>query len=332
MEIVKAEILWTRKCRVGCEYCAMSTSQQANTFPVERWERGFDRLKELGCGFAAFYGAEPLQDFENLPRVVGYAESIGIHTTVITSGMAPDVLKKLDELHTAGAKSLSMSYDILPIGKGSEAKTRKAIEYLQYFRDKENIRDVAAIATLTRQNFRQLPESIENLTAKGIWTFFDFIHPDRGQLGSKCQNFPGIEKMLFTKDDIPELLSILGQVAVLKKKGYFCHTSYQFISLIDSDPDILLNFTWNCANEVDFPAWVTVDCDGRVYPCDDFQIYDGEEFYLDHLVDNWKEFKTYWKKKVKLGCSGCLWNTHLDAHFIKRGWLPFANYVHTDRR
>jgi hypothetical protein len=51
---------------------------------------------------------------------------------------------------------------------------------------------------------------------------------------------------------------------------------------------------------------------------------------LHELADRWDEFATYWKDVVDRGCPGCLWNTHIDAHFIKQGHVPFSDYVHIE--
>jgi hypothetical protein len=290
---------------------------------------GLDELKKLGCGFAAFYGAEPLEDFDWLPEVVGYAESIGIHTTVITSGVTDNFQSKIEILHEYGAKSLSMSYDIVP----DNVKTKKAIYGLLRFRDLGDIRDIAAITTLTKKNYALLADSIKRLSKMGIWSFFDFIHPDRGQPGSKCRNFDGIENLLFNQHDVTRLLYELNEILHLKKRDFLCHTSKQFIQKVtDNGCSHILNYDWNCAREPGFPAWVTVNCDGIVYPCDDFQpqlVYKYNPISIFDIYDRWEEFKKLWKPIVRDQCPGCCWNTHIDAHLIKNGDLPFSDYVHT---
>jgi len=56
MKLVKAEFLWSRKCALNCEYCAMPDDKE-NSLTVMEWIHGIDVLKELSCGFIAFYGA-----------------------------------------------------------------------------------------------------------------------------------------------------------------------------------------------------------------------------------------------------------------------------------
>lgn len=331
-EIVKAEILWSRRCNVGCQYCNMATGKR-NTLSLENWLKGIDNLKELDCGFIAFYGAEPLMEFEMLGEVVGYAESLGIHTTIITSGAVAMFHRQLEKLYEQGAKSISMSYDIEPFSPQSTVKTNKAILSLKHFQHyatiRDGCRDVAAITTLTRKNFRHLPKSIVTNSMQSIWTFFDFIHADRGQPGSKCRNFSGMDELMFQREDIKDLLDVLSQVEVLKDQGYMCHTSKAFLDIIrDKTKDGYLSYSWHCGDYRKlFPSWVTIDCDGLVYPCDDFQPQEITPC-IYNLAENWSCFKSFWLERVQ-ECPGCLWNTHIDAHLIKEGALPFSDYVHT---
>ena len=184
--IVKAEILWTRMCPLRCHYCSMVTGEQ-NTPDVYYWMRGLDTLKSLNCKFIAIYGAEPLSDFAKLPAFVHYANHLGIDMTVITSGCAVDTLEKLTELYTAGLRSLTTSYDIVDLDLSSKAKSSKALELLEFFRSLGPVDNVAVVVTLTKKNYKLLYNVMEEMTARKIWTFFDIIHPDRGQPGSKVR-------------------------------------------------------------------------------------------------------------------------------------------------
>jgi MoaA/NifB/PqqE/SkfB family radical SAM enzyme len=130
MNIVKAEILWSRTCPLSCSYCAMPDGRK-NSPTIEQWCEGFRQLKKLGCSFAAFYGAEPLHDFDKLPEVIQFAEDIGIHTTVITSGVSTDARSKLKTLYEHGLRSLTTSYDEVYLDSSSKVKTNFAVEICQ---------------------------------------------------------------------------------------------------------------------------------------------------------------------------------------------------------
>lgn len=333
MQIVKAEMLWTRQCPLRCEYCAMVDGRR-NSQPIEFWMRTARQIAKLGCGFAAFYGAEPLvDDLEKLGVTISAFELSGIKTTVITSGCVPDFKQKLDFLYKHNLRSLSMSYDIVPIGASSKAKSSKAIDALQEWLTRDNIRDAAAIATLTRTNFRALPESIEKLSKMGIWTFFDMIHKNRGQEGCKVRDNIQTEDLMFQPEDMLDLKQVLIEVSKMKTKGLLCHSSNQFLDLITRENfKHLRTYDWNCARHHSFPAWLTIDCDGRVYPCDDFQphgVGQNEIFWGDEIADNFEDFSSFMRDRTLRQCPGCLWNTHYDAHMIKEGQIPFCDYVHT---
>lgn len=146
--------------------------------------------------------------------------------------------------------------------------------------------------------------------------------------------------MLFTtKKEWNDLGVVLKQVLDMKRMGYLVHVSEIFINRIFDliadinrgtiKPEYVYN-TWHCTTREDlFPSWVTVDCDGRVYCCDDFQMRERHKFFLDTLAENFDNFSWNMKAQATRNCPGCLWNTHLDAHHIKDALVPFSDYVHT---
>ncbi len=331
--LVKCEVLWSRRCPLSCSYCAMPDGR-SNTPSLEEWKRGIDNLRTLGCGFAAFYGAEPLADFTKLPQVVGYAESIGIHTTVITSGVVPLFHEKLQQLIDCGARSLTMSYDVLSLDKSSKAKSTAAMSLcgLSWFREHcPSCRDIAVVVTLSRKNYKAVPEAIRHLSAMGIWAFFDIIHPNRGQVGSKCRNTEGTSELMFRVEDWAPLRAVLAEVLSMKTKGFLCHTSCEFVEVMNQHISDMgkLSYGWHCGRDDArvFPSWVTVDCDGKVGMCDDFRPVYAEPVFLWQLAGRWGSFVKQSRGLVQQ-CPGCLWNTHIDAHAIACGRLAFADYVH----
>ena len=331
--VVKAEILWSRICPLSCSYCAIADGKR-NTVPLTEWFRGIDQLKQLGCSFLAIYGAEPLADFDKLPEVIDFAESLGIYTTVITSGCVPDLNSKLYSLYSKGLRSITASFDINPSDSYSKRKTNQALNVIDYFRSLGPVRDSAIVVTLTKENYHLLPDVIQFMSDKDIWTFFDLIHPDRGQPGSKVKNTD--LDLLFKKEDFVPLLAVLQKVGEMKKKGYLCHSSYHFFetmklvgAYMQTIPDSpVAPYIWNCSDYECFPSWVTVDCQGDVHPCDDFYTTDASIIKVWEIADLWDKFCKIWKPIVKERCPGCLWNTHIDSHLIKRGLLPMMDYIH----
>jgi MoaA/NifB/PqqE/SkfB family radical SAM enzyme len=340
MQLVKAEILWSRVCKLSCPYCAMVTGTKPEK-DIELWKKGAQQLAQLDCGFAAIYGAEPLDDFNGLPEFVFDLTENRIESTLITNCCTPGLHGKLGILHRAGLRSLTVSYDGDEIlDKSSAAKTQRGLETLRWFRDSfVDLRDVAVVITINSKNYKQVPGIIEKMSAEGIWTLFDFIHPDRGQNGSKCKNTELTNELLFKPEDLDGVIEMLKEVGKLKEAGKLIHWSQELLDFIVSQPNVLIQYNWHCAYSKDFPSWITVDNTGEVSCCDDFKLleinspsWDSnlelKEFHIWDIADRFEEFKTYWQGRTIVECPGCIWNTHWTANAIKRGNLPFSDYIH----
>ncbi len=330
MEIVKAEILWSRQCKLKCSYCSMVTNDNSRK-DWGMWKRGIQHLKRLGCGFCAIYGAEPLEDYDLLPEFISELNSNDIESTLITACYDSRLKEKLNELHSAGLRSLTVSYDgEHDVDKSSNFKTNRGFETLQWFQQEyDDLRDVAVVVTIHKQNYKQIPEIVEKMNALGIWTLFDFIHPDRGQNGSKCKNTPDMENLLFTNDDYAQLKEILVTLQVMKISGYKIHWSSKLFNYLIKNP-AMIDFSWHCVTK-NFPSWITVDNTGEIYCCDDFQIPNRtKKFYIDTIADRWEEFSEYWALNTIRHCPGCSWNTHWVADAIKGGKETFESYIHTE--
>lgn len=329
-KITKAEVLWSRVCSLKCSYCAMATNQIANKDKI-LWEKGVQQLSELHCGFVAIYGAEPLADFVGLPEFIRNLTNAGIAMTLITSCIVPEVKEKLDILYRFGLRSLSVSYDgEVDYNKHVSNKTKIGLQILRWFRDNyKNLRDVACIMTANRKNFWDLPKIIKSFSEEGIWTLFDFIHSNRGQPGSKCQNDPSVRSLLFQEEDLIRIVEILQEIKELKKNGYFIHTSNAILDTLIMNPKMLLNYNWHCY-EIGFPSWITIDNTGEVYCCDDFHPSTRKPIYFWEIATRFNEFSSLWTQYVQQ-CSGCFWNTHFDSNRIKMGLIPIEDYVHTKK-
>jgi MoaA/NifB/PqqE/SkfB family radical SAM enzyme len=306
-----------------------------NTVELNLWKEGMKNLKKLGCSLVAIYGAEPLHDFDKLPETIQFAEELGIHSTIITSGVVSHLNEKLKTLYEHGLRSITASYDAVSQDLSSQKKSLKAREVIDTFRSFGPVRDAAIVVTLTGKNFMCLPDLIKEMSSKNIWTFFDLIHPDRGQPGSKVKDCD--LNLLFKKEDVIPLIDILKEVISMKEHGFLCHSSKPFIETVKIimgymtialDPLPKSPYMWNCSDYDCFPSWVTVDCNGTVYPCDDFQPKDISIIKIWEIAELWNKFCDIWKPVVKERCPGCLWNTHIDAHLIKRGLLPLTDYIH----
>ena len=342
-ELVKAEILWTRDCPLSCKYCAMKRSPGKIKKNLDLWKRGFTNLHNLGCHFAAFYGAEPLVDYDYLPDIIQYLENIGMLNTIITSCVLSDTKEKLIDLYKHGLRSLTVSFDGFENenqDKSSKAKSINGYELAKWWKETfKNYRDVALVATATKQNLHKFPSWIEKFSEDNFWFFFDIIHKDEGQPGTKCRNYEGIEDLLFSRKDVNLIRKVFKTLKKMKKNGYRIHQSYSFLNQVITDPYFIINKQWLCTDEClngkdVFPSWVTINNDGVTYICDDFQpeIPENDKVYFWNLIPSiWKDFKQYWKMQVKKYKCSCCWNTHWDANMIKGGIESFGDYVDEEK-
>ncbi len=113
-KIVKAEILFTRKCPLSCRYCRMK-NYNIQEIGIDKIIKGLEVIKKLGGNFIAIYGAEPLVRFGDLLKYQEEVTKLGIDSTVITSGLGLTEYK-WEALYKAGLRSITMSIDSL---KGS---------------------------------------------------------------------------------------------------------------------------------------------------------------------------------------------------------------------
>ena len=269
-----------------------------------------------------------VDDFNLLPEFINYLKENKVYNTIITSGISVDFDKKLKLLVDAGLESMSTSYDVDGNDKYSKAKGNKAFETLKKFKTMggNQVKDLAVIMTITKLNYKRIPEVVKENSKKGIWTLFDMIHKDRNQAGSKT-NIVDFN-LLFAEEDLEPLKEILKQLLKLKQQNYLLHTSESFLNYLIQHIDIVYKLNWNCGFQSDFPAWLTINYDLEVFPCDDFQPDVKNKIYADNLYDNWYQFKRIWKSLVIKDCPGCCWNTHIDAHLIKQDKVSFSDYVH----
>lgn len=336
MNIVKAEILWTRACNLNCPYCGiMRRGKEAYSpkqFPL--WLKGLKNLKKLGCGFLAIYGAEPLMDMKFLGEFIYEATNLNILHTLITNCSLPDTRARISELISFGLNSLTVSFDGNPeqiTSRDVVTKTTNALETIKWFQlIKPDYRDVAVVFTATRKNLSQIIEWIPILSDMGIYTFFDLIHDDIGLPGTKCRHYDGMEELLFRPKDANMLRDFgrkLWELKCLDK--YLIHQSKPFIDMLMNDPGLYIHRLWNCAREKTFPAWVTIDYDGLVRVCDDFYIDRGKDWYVWELTREVfeGEFTKHWQEVTRDFCPGCFWNTHFDAHRILEGEITLDHYV-----
>jgi len=335
-ELVKTEILWTRACNLRCAYCSMYYTKKSVLPEYEKkdwelWKRGLQNLKNHGNGFLAVYGAEPLMDMEYLPEFFTETNKLGMLHTLITNCSMPDTKERLIECQKGGLDSLTVSFDGSENennDKSSQIKSDNAIATLEWFKSTYKMRDASVVFTLTRTNINAILEWIPVFAKMGIFVFFDLIHTDIGNPGTKCRDYKGIEDLLFREEDAPMLVEFAMKMKEMKKNPVlrpFIHQSDSFLNVLINKTNWYIKNEWNCAWSDKFPSWLTIDYDGKVRVCDDFHMDDVPQQYFWDL--DYDKLRDQWKDLTLENCNGCFWNTHFDANMIKEGKESFNNYV-----
>lgn len=337
-KLTKAEILWTRKCPLTCSYCAM-IDYDFEKAPVQQMIKGVDRLADLGCGFFAIYGSSPLYDFDGLPEFVKHAESKGILTTVIVDAIDKKSFEKLNILHDHGLRSLTVSWDgnaigesgekgLLPIhvDKQTQLKSLRGLHLAnRWEKCHPGLRDIEVVSTITRKNSRHIIEELPGIIAQGYWFSFDFIHPDRGQPGTKSKGHDDTLVFRPGKDE-DQVVEFARAIISIKNKYKLVHQSLGYLNEVANNPEMITKFSWKCTGAT-FPSWVTIDADGTVLPCDDF--WTNRDFKVwDFTEDKLAEFSVLYTKEIEDKCPGCAWSTHYDAVQIMENKSGFDEYVH----
>jgi hypothetical protein len=149
-------------------------------------------------------------------------------------------------------------------------------------------------------------------TANGAFRDMDKYASERTQAFAKL----GIKCLVLDMDK-------LNKKQILFSTNRFINNGSEIISIEHIGREGLKVFNFSCHpyNSYIVNGFVT-------HNCDDFYVTDVPIIKIWEIADLWDKFCEIWKPVVKERCPGCLWNTHLDSHLIKRGLLPLTDYIH----
>lgn len=270
-------------------------------------------MRELGSEFVAIYGAEPLTRMHHLPEVVNKIYSVGMKTTVITA--MPRSQKLVELLQDSNLDSVTCSYDGLYLDNHRKSKSVSGQKFLA---DHLNLRDRACVATVSKENADQVPQMARRVTDDGIWFLFDLYHGGTGPL-SKCGNDDGLNHSP-TSDQVQYVCQALIE---MKDSGRKIHASKEYLSFLMNSYNGKVRDTWHCRGSR--VGWLTVDADGSILPCDDWQkVFPGGKIWDDFSESELED----WALGAVEDCPGCSWNTHWDAVAIESGLIQLGSYVH----
>ena len=152
----RAVIDINRTCNAKCRMCYYAYGESDWSKPVEEVKSELRQALERGNTAVDFTGGEPTI-YPQMADIIKYAESIGLHTCIITNGLAVERVKKLTE---AGCSEWLLSIhgfenrqDELLKVKGAWEKINETARFLN---DAGSF--VRVNCTLTRYNFEDLPK------------------------------------------------------------------------------------------------------------------------------------------------------------------------------
>lgn len=320
MRLTKVELLWSRACPLACAGCAMPSELQhpaAAATPhagtVAEWQRGVQQMARWGARFVAIYGAEPLMRMVGLPEVVEAIYAAGMKATVISAiPHSPRFAALLDQ--APHLDSLTVSWDEFADADRAR-KTRAGQHALAVYR---RLRDRAAVAMVTEANADAVPAMAHQASAAGVHFLFDLYHPSTGRW-SKCSDAPGLRP-----PTVAQVQALCTALLALKQAGGLVHASAEYLTALRDGYTGNPRTFWHCRGSV--VGWLTVDADGSILPCDDWQQpFPGGKVWDEINVAQLEA----WRHATVLPCVGCAWNTHFDAVRIeKAGGDDLGSYVH----
>ena len=152
----RAVIDINRACNAKCRMCYYTYEQSDWSKPLEMVQDELRASLERGNTSVDFTGGEPTI-YPQMAEVIRYAESIGLHTCIITNGLALEKVKKLAE---AGCTEWLLSIhgfeeqqDRVLNVPGAWDKMKRTARFLN-----ESGCFVRVNCTLTRYNFKDLPK------------------------------------------------------------------------------------------------------------------------------------------------------------------------------
>jgi len=310
-KITKAEILITRKCNLACKYCQVIKKQHATELSTEEWFKTFDIIyNKLNADFIAIYGGEPLMlGKEKLGDIV---ENLSSYRPKKSYTIISNSINLNDDyqnyLISKGLDSWTASVDTLNSNDGcdkySKAKSKTGLDALLRFQQK-GLRDVCGIITVTKKNIKTIPDTVKFLTDLGIWAGIDLIHYAKNNNDNFSAPREQMEDLVFSHSDISLIQNTADKLIKLKQNGALIFPTYETLEAW-KDSRYSIDLNWKCGE----PKAITVDSNGELYECDQFQGSRLKKYTIFDLPDKWKDFKQDYIEDVRRECLGCFWSTH----------------------
>ena len=167
---LRMDLALTYSCNNKCSKCYVESPRDIHELSTENWKLALDKLWHIGIPHVIFTGGEPtIRD--DLPKLVEYAEDLGIITGLVSNGRKLKDKKLVDTLVTAGIDHFQITieshdekiHDEMSGTKGAWKETVQGIKNIiptpVY---------VMTNTTLTPYNIKDIEKTVEFLASLGI--------------------------------------------------------------------------------------------------------------------------------------------------------------------
>ncbi len=214
-----------RPCNAKCRMCYYTYSQSDWSKPFDEVQKELRAALERGNTSVDFTGGEPTI-YPHMPEVIGYAESIGLHTCIITNGLAFEKVKKLAE---AGCKEWLLSVhgfkdqqDRLLNVPGAWEKINRTAGFLN-----DSGCFVRVNCTLTRYNYLDLPNLARHYDENIKPRIVNFINFNPHYEWGKHEQPEIVQRLNEVQVKASEVAPFLKQALdYLREKNYWVNVRY----------------------------------------------------------------------------------------------------------
>lgn len=308
--MVNSLVYLTRKCPRGCTYCRLRDSKlKGSELDTKQWIKAFSILKDMGVDFNLILGNETWLLGENLLHIMKRNEvPFALYTT------CPEELferfndrffdsGEIDNLSCGVDYPLSYLSDILEnkghFSNDMELKSFTAWKGLLWTKAHYPNVDCQGTMTISKLNYKLIPDVVQELKENGIFCGLNFIHWDKDGSYDFFPKEEEIKPLLLTKKELPELETILQKIN--------SDNFIQNFEMLKENPQSLISMGWHCkGNPYGGP---TIDSDGSLRVCGYRPGRMTSKLSIFDLVDSVSI--QVWKEYVEADCRecpGCFWS------------------------
>jgi len=305
-EVIITNILLTRRCNLNCKYCRITRVYEGSpykTIPTKKDELKaevwFEFMRQLKNAFHVLYGGEPLL-YDEIDKLIKLLNDEGIRYTIISNGFFASRLKEVPY-------GFSMSCDGFQVEGDIKRKTENAFTILPEMK-KKGVKDVVAVFTMNRYNYKDVFDVVKYFTSKRIVTEITLLDQPKNPFYDLADEWKDGSLENIPKEEFDRVMDELKE---MKKQGYLIHNNVEWFDQAKEygrTDNYYCERPWNA---------LTIDADGRLRLCYRIRGLHVQKYTIFDFLDESKEeeIKEAFRKDMKMLCRGCNWNCIMMAEF-----------------